>query len=118
MYGIKTGDTANARQVLLAYVDTGSHRYLSAVMGAPSHIEATKRLMAWAMTSGGPRDHLLATVPGSPEEALVPAHEIARLVAAGELPTGTEGTRRSSPAEEQVVADLAALLPQVLGGST
>jgi D-alanyl-D-alanine carboxypeptidase (penicillin-binding protein 5/6) len=117
MFGIKTGDTANARQVLLAYVDTGSRRYLSAVMGASSHIEATKRLMAWAMTSGGPRDHLLAGVVGSPEEALLPVHEAPRLAAAGEVPDGSSTAGATTPTEERVVVGLAELLPLVLGGT-
>ncbi|HSG78772.1 MAG TPA: hypothetical protein VLD62_04260 [Acidimicrobiia bacterium] len=117
MFGIKTGDTANARQVLLAYVDTGSQRYLSAVMGASSHIEATKQLMAWATTSGGPRDHLLAAVAGNPEEAVLSAHETPRLAAAGILPDGSSSAGAPTPAEEQVVVQLAELLPVVLGGT-
>ena len=79
--GIKTGDTAEARQVLLSLLDTGVHRYLTVVMGAQSHTRETAKLLAWTMTAAGPYDHLHAALAGTDDESLVAEHTRARLAA-------------------------------------
>ena len=116
LLGIKTGDTANARQVLLAYLDTGVHRYLSVVMGARSHVVETQKLMAWALDALGPADHLAAPALTDPGTDAGPAWAEARARAVRPLPDGGDRPVGQTPAEERVVAQLADLLPSVLGG--
>lgn len=117
--GIKTGDTLAAGKVLLSYLDTGAHQFLGVVMGAPDHYRSTEDLLAYALTTLGPRDYLLAPVAGTPLDAAVPQWLLSRMATVGELDEGSWSTSRrgSSLGEQRVIAAFRDLLPPILGGS-
>ncbi len=118
VYGLKTGDTARASRVLLAYQVIGSRRMLSVVMGTTDHYGATADLLAYGMTTLGPRDHQIAGALGSPLEPLLPDWMIPRLEAIGPLATGQEALSPpgSTPGHSLVVGAFRDLLPPLLGG--
>ena len=115
--GIKTGDTLEAGQVLLSYLDTGHGHMLGVVMGSTDHMGATAELMAYALQTLGPRDYLMAPAAGTPLAAFLPDWLVTRLEAVGTLDTGLWAPdRRGTPRSLAVVDALRLLLPPVLGG--
>ena len=120
VFGLKTGDTARAGRVLLAYQEFGSRRMLSVVMGTVDHYGATAQLLAYGMTALGPGDHVLAPVLGTPVEAFLPDWRIPRLEAVGAPPPGIDliTPRGSTPGHARVVAAFRDLLPPLLGGDS
>jgi D-alanyl-D-alanine carboxypeptidase len=115
--GIKTGDTLAAGQVLLSYLDTGHGTMLGVVMGSTNHMAATAELMAYAITTLGARDHLLAGAAGTPLAEFLPEWLVARLDAVGTLDNGLWAPdRRPTPGRLAAIAGLRLLLPPVLGG--
>lgn len=117
--GLKTGDTAAANRVLLSYQEFGSRRMLGVVMGTTDHYKATAQLLAYGMTTLGPRDHMLAAALGTPLESLLPDWMLARLRAIGPLPTGLDSVSApgSSPGHMRAVSAFRDLLPPLLGGN-
>ena len=118
VYGIKTGDTARASRVLLAYQEIGSRRMLSVVMGTTDHYGATARLLAYGMGTLGRGDHQIAAALGTPLEPLLPDWMIPRLQAVAPLATGLDSVSPagSTPGHGRVVAAFRDLLPPLLGG--
>jgi D-alanyl-D-alanine carboxypeptidase len=115
--GIKTGDTLAAGQVLLSYLDTGHGAMLGVVMGSTGHMAATAELMAYALTTLGARDHLLAGAAGTPLAEFLPDWLVTRLEAVGPLDDGLWAPdRRPTPGQLAAIAGLRRLLPPVLGG--
>lgn len=88
LFGLKTGDTARASKVLVAYVDTGSRSWIVVVMGSGDHMLATQRLAGWAMSTGGVRDHFYAHAMGTSAEELLGETTRARAGAVAPLDTG------------------------------
>jgi len=116
--GIKTGDTARADRVLISYQQRGARGTVGVVMGTQNHYAATARLLAYAATTLGPRDHLAAAVLGTPVESVLPPWLVPRLQAVRALPTGSES--RSAPGStvgtDRLVRSFRDLLPPLLGG--
>jgi serine-type D-Ala-D-Ala carboxypeptidase (penicillin-binding protein 5/6) len=113
--GLKTGDTANAGQVLLSYTHTARGGIVAVVLGSTNRRAATRQLVAWATEALGPRDYFLAPAVDTDLEESFPAWYRTRLRAAGPLAAGGAGGR--SPLTEDVTARLRELLPSLLGGS-
>jgi len=116
--GLKTGDTARAGRVLLAYLEFGSRRMLGVVMGTTDHYAATAELLTYGMTTLGPGDHMLAAALDTPVEPFVPDWLVPRLAAIGPLPTGLDSVSPpgSTPGHGRVVDVFRDLLPPLLGG--
>ena len=116
LFGLKTGDTASAGQILLAY-DVGQHgSLLAVVLGSSNRRTATEELLAWARTALGPRDYFLAPTVGTDLELLFPDWYVTWLKAAGPLPTGNPTVPASTPLVDAVNTGLSTLLPSLLGG--
>lgn len=117
-YGLKTGDTAQAGQTLLAY-DVAQHgRLLSVVLGSSGRRIATQELLAWAWRALGPKDYFYAPVVGTDMELTFPDWYLTRLRAAGMLPTGDPVAPVRTPLLDAVDGGLRDLLPALLGGGS
>ncbi len=126
IYGLKTGDTANAGLNLLSYLDTGTHRFIGVVMSADDgrgdtaldHMEATTGLMGYALTAFRPSDYVLAPLVPADVTGALPEWLTARLRAVSVLPTGRDSVSgpASTPGERAAIDAFADLLPAVLGG--
>ena len=118
IFGLKTGDTLTAGQVLLSYGSFSCGAFLAVVMGTDGHMRDTRALMAYALRTLGPKDHFYSVGADLPALAEWPTWLLARIDAAGALDDGRRpnGVTRLSPAEREVTAGLRALLPRVLGG--
>ena len=116
--GLKTGDTARAGRVLLAYQEIGSRRTLSVVMVTVDHYGATAQLLTYAMTTLGPRDHLIAAALETPLASLLPEWMVPRLEAIGPLADGRDrlSPPGSTPGQGRVIDAFRDLLPPLLGG--
>lgn len=116
--GLKTGDTANAGEVLLSYAALAHDEFVGVVMGSPDHMAETADLMAYAGRILGPQDHFYAAGSHLDELAQWPAWRRARLQAAGPLDDGRrpDATTPLSPAQSTLAAALRDLLPALLGG--
>ncbi|MBN2114776.1 MAG: D-alanyl-D-alanine carboxypeptidase [Acidimicrobiia bacterium] len=116
--GLKTGDTANAGEVLLSYAALAHDEFVGVVMGSPDHMAETADLMAYAGRILGPQDHFYAFGTHLDELAEWPAWRRARLQAAGPLDDGRrpDTTAPLSPAESALATALRDLLPALLGG--
>jgi len=116
-FGLKTGDTAAAGQVLLSYVESGHERLIGVVLGSSGRRVATRELMAWGLTTLGPRDHFLAAAAGTETVAGLPEWYQVRLLAAqGALDTGDPSPPPTTPGREALLAAFRDLLPSLLGG--
>ena len=118
VYGLKTGDTARAGRVLLAYQEIGSRRILSVVMGTVDHYGATAQLLTYAMGTLGPRDHLIASALETPLASLLPDWMVPRLEAVGPLADGRDrlSPPGSTPGQGMTISAFRDLLPPLLGG--
>jgi len=118
VFGIKTGDTARAGEVLLSYAVLSHERFLGVVMGSPDHMAETAQMLAYAGQIFGPQDHFYAAGVALDELAGWPSWRRARLSAAGLLDDGRRprSPMPLSPAQEGVAAALRDLLPALLGG--
>jgi D-alanyl-D-alanine carboxypeptidase (penicillin-binding protein 5/6) len=115
-FGLKTGDTLNAGQTLLAY-DVAQHgRLLSVVLGSSGRRIATQDLLSWARTALGPKDYFLAPLVGTDQEVSLPDWYLTWLRAAGPLPTGDPTHPPRTPLSASIDAALRHLLPALLGG--
>ena len=115
-YGLKTGDTANAGQTLLGYLESSHERIISVVLGSRTRRVDTRELLTWAAGRLGPRDHFFAAASGSEIEALFPDWYRPVMAAAGSLQVAPSTIGRT-PGEEAVLESLLTLVPEVLGGS-
>lgn len=118
VYGLKTGDTASAGLVLLSYLDAGWGRFLGVVMGSADHLEATRQLLAYGLTTLGPADYLLAPIASTELGATLPGWMEPRLAGAGRLADGTQALSppRTTPGGVAILAAYRDLLPGLLGG--
>lgn len=116
LFGLKTGDTANAGQVLLSYTETQHERIIAVVLGTPDRRATTRELLAWAMTALGPRDHFFAVVSGTDLALAFPDWYQARLAAAGHLPSGKPTVPERTPLTDDLNSAFRRLLPELLGG--
>ena len=116
--GLKTGDTANAGEVLLSYATLAHEDFLGVVMGSPDHMAETAGLLAYAGRILGPQDHFYAAGAHLDELADWPAWRRARLGVAGPLDDGKRPGEPAplSPAQRELAAALRDLLPGLLGG--
>jgi D-alanyl-D-alanine carboxypeptidase (penicillin-binding protein 5/6) len=116
LFGLKTGDTASARQVLLAYDEAQHGRFLAVVLGSRNRRSATRELLAWAQTTLGPRDYFFAAADGTDLALEFPDWYVVRLAAAGPLPTGDGVPPPRTPLTDSIDVALTDLLPGILGG--
>lgn len=118
VFGLKTGDTLSAGEVLLTYAALQHDEYLSVVMGSDDHMRDSRTLLAYALTTFGPRDHFYSVGAGLAALSGWPDWALARLDAAGPLDAGVRSgvPVRLSPAERALAAGLRDLLPALLGG--
>jgi len=118
VFGLKTGDTLAAGEVLVSYAVLGHGTYIGVVMGSSDHMADTRLLLAYAGRILGPKDNFYAA--GTAMEALAgwPLWERARLAAAGPLDDGKRPGVPAplSPAQRSLAAALRDLLPALLGG--
>jgi len=116
--GLKTGDTANAGEVLLSYAVLAHEEYVGVVMGSPDHMAETADLLAYAGKILGPQDHFYAAGAHLDELADWPSWRRARLAVAGPLDDGraSEAPMPLSPVQRELAAALRDLLPALLGG--
>lgn len=114
--GLKTGDTVSAGQVLLSYTETQHDRVLAVVLGSKGRRVATRELVAWAMTTMGPRDHFFAPVVGTELALLLPEWYLPRLAAAGGLDGGEPTAPDRTPLTDDLNARFREMLPVLLGG--
>ncbi len=116
LFGLKTGDTLNAGQTMLAYAITPRGSVLSVVLGSPNRRVATQQLLAWAWTALGPRDYFFAPIVGTDLAPTFPDWYLTRLAAVSPLPTGNPEVPATTPLLTSVDAGLRRLLPKLLGG--
>ena len=118
IFGFKTGDTANAGLTFVAFLDTGTHRFVASVMGADNHMAAAAQLMGYALDVFRPSDYVLAAIASADVTGTFPESLTQRLAAVTPLPTGAERLTASgtTPAERALVDAFGSLLPEVLGG--
>lgn len=114
--GLKTGDTANAGQVLLSYTETQHDRILAVVLGSKGRRIATREIVAWAMTTMGPRDHFFAPVVGTDLALSLPDWYLPRLAAAGGLDPGEATPPDRTPLTDDLNDRFREMLPVLLGG--
>ncbi len=117
LLGLKTGDTANAGQVLLSYTVTQHDRLLAVVLGTPDRRATTRSLLAWAMGALGPRDHFFALAVGSDIALSFPDWYRTRMeAAAAGLVPGNPVPPEHTPLTDDLTHRFRELLPQLLGG--
>lgn len=117
LLGLKTGDTANAGQVLLSYTVTQHDRIVAVVLGTPDRRATTRTLLAWAMTTLGPRDQFFGMAAGSDLALGFPEWYQTRISAAAGGPRpGTPLSPERTPLTDDLQARFREILPQLLGG--
>jgi D-alanyl-D-alanine carboxypeptidase (penicillin-binding protein 5/6) len=116
LLGLKTGDTANAGQVLLSYTVTQHDRIIAVVLGTPDRRATTRSLVAWAMTTLGARDHFYGLAAGSDVVLGFPEWYQTRITAAATLDHGTPVAPSRTPLTDDLEARFREILPQLLGG--
>jgi serine-type D-Ala-D-Ala carboxypeptidase (penicillin-binding protein 5/6) len=114
--GLKTGDTANAGQVLLSYTITQHDRLVAVVLGTPDRRATTRALLAWAMTALGPRDHFFALATDTDVALSFPDWYQVRLRAGGGLDPGTPTPPERTPLTDDLNLRFREMLPELLGG--
>jgi D-alanyl-D-alanine carboxypeptidase (penicillin-binding protein 5/6) len=115
-FGLKTGDTIAAGQVLLSYTETSHKRIVAVVLGSAGRRVATRELVTWAMSALGPRDQFLAGGIGTDAAEALPEWYQLRLAAVRPLDPGTPIPPERTPLTEDLEARFRELLPEVLGG--
>lgn len=115
--GLKTGDTLDAGQVLLAYVDTGPSGLIAVVLGSTQRRVDTRELMAWGLTTLGPRDHFYSAAAGYPLATAFPEWYQTRMNAPSDLDPGERDPEEPTPGTEALLAAYRELLPAILGGT-
>ena len=118
LYGLKTGDTLAAGQVLLSYDEASHGDYLAVVLGSRNRRQATREILAWARTTLGPRDYFFAAAANTAWELSFPEWYVPRIRAAGSLPVGTVGPAERTPFTDSLDEAFRVLLPGVLGGES
>jgi serine-type D-Ala-D-Ala carboxypeptidase (penicillin-binding protein 5/6) len=116
LYGLKTGDTLAAGQTFLSYTEGQHDRYLVVVLGSRNRRQVTRELIAWGMTTLGPRDRFFATASGTDLAIDFPEWYLPRVAAARPLPTGDPAPPPSTPLTNSLDDAFRLLLPGVLGG--
>lgn len=117
LLGLKTGDTANAGQVLLSYTVTQHDRIVAVVLGTPNRRATTRTLLAWAMTTLGVRDQFFGMAAGSDLALGFPDWYQTRIAAAAGGPApGTPLAPERTPLSDDLERRFRELLPQLLGG--
>jgi len=115
--GLKTGDTLGAGQVLLSYVDTGDNGLIAVVLGSTQRRVDTRDLMAWGLTTLGPRDHFYSAASGDPLATAFPDWYQTRMAAPKPLDPGNRDEDYSTPGTEELLEAYRELLPAILGGN-
>ena len=118
LFGLKTGDTLAASQVLLSYDKAPRGDYIAVVLGSRNRRSATREILAWARTTLGPRDYFFAAAADTDLELSFPDWYIPLLRAAGALPVGTTGPAERTPLTDSLDEAFRVLLPGVLGGES
>jgi D-alanyl-D-alanine carboxypeptidase (penicillin-binding protein 5/6) len=118
LFGLKTGDTLAASQVLLSYDEAPRGDYIAVVLGSRNRRSATREILAWSRTTLGPRDYFFAAAAGTDLELSFPDWYITRIRAAGTLPVGTTGPAQRTPLTDSLDQAFRVLLPGVLGGES
>jgi len=118
LFGLKTGDTNAAGQVLLSFDDAPGGGYLAVVLGSRNRRSATREILAWARTTLGPRDYFFAAAANTDWELSFPEWYVPRIRAAGDIPVGTTGVAPRTPLTDALDEAFRVLLPGVLGGET
>ena len=116
LLGLKTGDTANAGQVLLSYTVTQHDRIIAVVLGTPDRRATTRSLVAWAMTTLRARDHFYGLAAGSDVALGFPEWYQTRIAAAAILDHGTPVAPDRTPLTDDLESRFREILPQLLGG--
>ncbi len=114
--GLKTGDTIAAGQVLLSYTETQHDRIIAVVLGSGGRRIATRELVTWAATWGGPRDQFFAAALGTDTATLFPEWYQHRLGAVLPLPMPGDAGPVRTPLHDDLEARFGELLPALLGG--
>lgn len=115
--GLKTGDTLDAGQVLLSYVDTGVSGLIGVVLGSTQRRVDTKELMAWGLDALGPRDHFYGAASGDPLATAFPSWYQVRMDAPVPLEPGERDPDAPTPGTEALLHAYRELLPAILGGN-
>lgn len=118
LFGLKTGETVAAGQVLLSYVRGPHQRLIGVVLASPARRVDTRELMAWSLEALGPRDRFFHVAVGTELEASFPDWYVTRMAAAGPLPTPQPSPPVDTPRQEAVLKGYRDLLPALLGGSS
>jgi serine-type D-Ala-D-Ala carboxypeptidase (penicillin-binding protein 5/6) len=117
-FGLKTGDTARAGQVLLSYAETPRGGLLAVVLGSTNRRLATRDVITWGTRAYGPRDYALAAALATPAGESLPDWYRARLAGAGTLPSGDPTPGGSTPLTRDLDHRFRELLPELLGGGS
>lgn len=117
-FGLKTGDTALAGQVLLSYAETSRGGLLAVVLGSTNRRLATRDVITWGARAYGPRDYALAAALATPAGESLPAWYQIRLAGAGTLPSGDPTPGTSTPLTADLQQRFRELLPELLGGDS
>ncbi|MEK7252938.1 MAG: serine hydrolase [Actinomycetota bacterium] len=117
LFGLKTGDTASAGQVLLSYTVTQHDRIVAVVLGTPDRRSATREIVTWAMTALGPRDRFFGLIAGTDLALSLPEWYQPRLNAAGGIFTGNPEPPDRTPLIDDLNQRFRELLPELLGGN-
>lgn len=115
--GLKTGDTLNAGQVLLSYVDTGAEGLIGVVLASTQRRVDTRELMAWGLDALGPRDRFYAAVANDPLAGAFPAWYQTRMAAPQTLDPGERDPSAPTPGTQALLSAYRELLPAILGGT-
>ena len=105
LFGLKTGDTASAGQVLLSYTVTQHDRIVAVVLGTPDRRSATREIVTWAMTALGPRDRFFGLIAGTDLALSLPEWYQPRLNAAGGIFTGNPEPPDRTPSSTTSTSD-------------
>jgi D-alanyl-D-alanine carboxypeptidase (penicillin-binding protein 5/6) len=116
--GLKTGDTLGAGQTLLSYVDTGTGGLIGVVLGSTQRRVDTRELLAWGLSTLGPRDRFYAAATGTQLAGSFPDWYQAVMAAARPLDPGTIDPTEATPLARRVEEHYRDLLPAILGGSS
>jgi D-alanyl-D-alanine carboxypeptidase (penicillin-binding protein 5/6) len=115
--GLKTGDTANAGQVLLSYVDDGTGGLVGVVLRSTQRRVDTRELMAWGLGTLGPRDRFYAAASGSQLASSFPAWYQTLMAAPKPLNPGPLDPTEPTPLADRVAEHYLDLVPAILGGA-
>ena len=101
---------------MLSYTKTQHERIIAVVLGSSDRRAATREIVAWAMTTLGPRDQFFALVAGSDLALGFPEWYQPRLEAAGDLATGNPVPPERTALTDDLAQRFRELLPELLGG--